>query len=291
MAHLTTQSLPPHHHQNSQFVILIELPRGGLTRFAHPSVTFRFQIPLMLEMGKIVLISRPHLTSKALLCITLLIGILFCGSSAEAITLGGGPKISPQNDVRRFIGSGPTTGIYKDSNREVSLEGDAYELTWWHQRGMWDITQSLSLSYYQMEGSNTNYSTGENSAIDYNRYTLNYTLGYAIDLAIVDIHPQYMIGYGEGTSNRELTGSVVSGESGEVKNNILVRGPQILLHFDLTESFFIGLKYAEYQNVGEVKYANDEGKITQNRVSMFILGYRSQKKYSPTGGMSGGVWF
>ena len=142
-----------------------------------------------------------------------------------------------------------------------------------------------------MEGSNTNYSTGENSAIGYNRYTLNYTLGYAIDLAIIDIHPQYMIGYGEGTFNRELTGSVVSGESGEVKNNILVRGPQLLLHFDLTESFFIGLKYAEYQNVGEVKYANDEGKITQNRVSMFILGYRSQKKYSPTGGMSGGVWF
>ena len=291
MSHSSSQSLPPHPHQSSQSTIPIELLRGGLNRFAHPSVTFRSQISLILEMGELRWISRIHQTSRALLCIALLIGVMFCGSRAAAITLGGGPKISPQNDVRRFIGSGPTTGIYKDSNREVELEGDAYELTWWHQRGMWDITQSFSLSYYQMEGSNTNYSTGENSAIDYNRYTLNYTLGYAIDLAIIDIHPQYMIGYGEGTFNRELTGSVVSGESGEVKNNILVRGPQILLHFDLTESFFIGLKYAEYQNVGEVKYANDEGKITQNRVSMFILGYRSQKKYSSTGGMSGGVWF
>ncbi len=291
MAYLTNQSLPPRPHQNSEFAFLIELLRSGLNRFAHPSETLRSQIPLMLEMGEPREISRTHLNSKALLCITLLISFLFCGSSAEAITLGDGPKISPQNDVRRFIGSGPTTGIYKDSNREVDLEGDAYELTWWHQRGMWDITQSFSLSYYQMEGSNTNNITGENSGIDYNRYTLNYTLGYAIDLAIVDIHPQYMIGYGEGTFSRELTGSVVSGESGEVKNNILVRGPQLLLHFDLTKSFFIGLKYAVYQNVGEVKYANDEGEVTQNRVSMFILGYRNQKKYSPTGGMSGGVWF
>ena len=116
MSHSSSQSLPPHPHQSNRSTIPIELLRGGLNRFAHPLVTLRSRIPLMLEMGEPRGRSRTHLTSKALLCITLLISISFCGSSAEAITLGDGPKISPQNDVRRFVGSGPTTGIYKDSN-------------------------------------------------------------------------------------------------------------------------------------------------------------------------------
>ena len=205
--------------------------------------------------------------------------------SAWALSLFEKPRIVPQNDVRRFLGFGPTTGTYEDSGRKVDLEGDAIELTWWHRRGGWDFTQSLGLSYYQMEGRSTNSSNGEVSAIDYSRYTANFSLGYAIDLGIVDIHPQYMIGYGQGTFNRKLNGPVVTGESGEVKNTILVRGPQLLFHFDLTENFFLGLKFAEYENPGKIKYDDDEGEISQNRVSMLIIGTRIRKQYSPTAGM------
>jgi hypothetical protein len=58
--------------------------------------------------------------------------LLLWGNSAQAISLSGSDtaRIIPQNDVRRFLGYGPTTGRYVDAQRQGDLSGEAVELTW-----------------------------------------------------------------------------------------------------------------------------------------------------------------
>jgi len=209
-----------------------------------------------------------------------LIGMLLLwGNSAQAISLSGSDtaRIIPQNDVRRFLGYGPTTGRYVDAQRQVDLSGEAVELTWWHRRGSWNFTQSWGLSYYQMDGSRSY--GGETTTIDYSRLTINASLGYAFDFGIVDVHPQYMVGIGEGNFGFTNKGNGLDQEV-DISNTILVRGPQLLFHFDLSKSYFIGLKFADYNNVGAVKFKDDEGQVEQNRVAMLIFGFRIQRSYS-----------
>ena len=102
-----------------------------------------------------------------LVLVLIIIGFLLAGNSAHAISLAGSKtaRIIPQEDVRRFIGIGPTTGQYVDADRNVDLEGEAVELTFWHRRGSWNFTQSLGISYYQMDGSRA--AAGETTTIDY----------------------------------------------------------------------------------------------------------------------------
>ena len=220
--------------------------------------------------------------SNAMFASVLILGTLLWAVPVEAISLAGSntTRIVPQRDVRRFLGIGPTTGQYVDSDRDFGLEGDAIELTFWHNRGSWDFTQSLGLSYYEMDGSDFDVASGETSTIDYSRLTLNFTLGYAIDFGLVDVHPQYMLGYGEGTFSLNVEGNGSSQKFGEITNAILVRGPQVLFHFDLSDTYFVGLKLAEYGNVGTVRYLDDEGVVEQNRVAMLIFGYRVKRSYS-----------
>jgi len=208
-------------------------------------------------------------------------GILLWGNSAQAISLAGSKtaRIFPQEDVRRFLGYGPTTGQYVDSERKIDLEGEAFEATLWHRRGSWNFTQSVGLSYYQMDGSQAYPATAETVTIDYNRLTLNFSLGYAFDFGFVDVHPQYMLGFGDGNFGFTKEGNGVVQEL-DMSNPITVRGPQILFHFDLSEKYFVGLKYAEYGNVGTVIYEDDEGIVKQNKVYMLIFGYRVKKTYS-----------
>ena len=73
----------------------------------------------------------------SLLKALIVIGLLLSGNSAQAISLAGSKtaRIFPQEDVRRFLGYGPTTGQYVDSERKIDLEGEALELTLWHRRG------------------------------------------------------------------------------------------------------------------------------------------------------------
>ena len=71
-------------------------------------------------------------------------------------------------------------------------------MTLWHRSGSWNFTQSVGLSYYQMDGSQAYPATAEKLTIDYNRLTLNISLGYAFDLGFVGVHPQYMLGFGNG---------------------------------------------------------------------------------------------
>ena len=208
--------------------------------------------------------------------------IMFVGEvSAQSISLAGSKtaRIFPQEDVRRFLGYGLTTGQYVDSERVIDLEGEALELTLWHRRGSWNFTQSIGLSYYQMDGSRLYPDAGEFYNIGYDRFTLNVSLGYAFDLGFVDIHPQYMLGFGEGNFDYAKEGNGITQEF-EMSNAISVRGPQVLFHFDLSEKYFIGLKYAEYGNVGTVIYEDDEGAVEQNKVYMLIVGYRVKKTYS-----------
>jgi len=211
----------------------------------------------------------------------IVVGLLLSGNSAQAISLAGSKtaRIFPQEDVRRFLGYGPTTGQYVDSERKIDLEGEAFEATLWHRRGSWNFTQSVGLSYYQMDGSQAYPATAETVTIDYNRLTLNFSLGYAFDFGFVDVHPQYMLGFGDGNFGFTKEGNGVVQEL-DMSNPITVRGPQILFHFDLSEKYFVGLKYAEYGNVGTVIYEDDEGIVEQNKVYMLIFGYRVKKTYS-----------
>ena len=216
-----------------------------------------------------------------LVLVLIIIGFLLAGNSAHAISLAGSKtaRILPQEDVRRFLGYGPTNGKYVDSERKIDLEGEALELTLWHRRGSWNFTQSVGLSYYQMDGSQSFPATAETVTIDYNRLTLNFSLGYAFDFGFVDVHPQYMLGFGNGNFGFTKEGNGVVQEL-DMSNPITVRGPQVLFHFDISEKYFFGLKYAEYGNVGTVIYEDDEGIVEQNKVYMLIFGYRVKKGYS-----------
>ena len=208
----------------------------------------------------------------------ILVGMFFSATNVQALSMSGSwdTRVVPQEDVRRFLGVGPTTGQYVDSERTVDLEGEAIELTFWHRRGSWNFTQSWGISYYQMDGSQAG--GGETTDIDYSRLTLNATLGYAFDLGFVDVHPQYMIGVGEG--NFGYINKSGATQEIDTSNTILVGGPQVLLHFDFSKDYFVGLKVADYGNVGTVNFDDGEGKIEQNRVYMLIFGYRIKRSYS-----------
>ena len=222
--------------------------------------------------------SRGYLTNFGLLCTVAIMALLFWGNSAQAISLAGSKtaRIIPQEDVRRFIGIGPTTGQYVDAGRNVDLEGEAIELTFWHRRGSWNFTQSLGISYYQMDGSRA--AAGETTTVDYSRLTLNGSLGYAFDLGFVDIHPQYMVGLGEGNFGYKNENGAT--QEIDISNAIMVTGPQLLLHFDFSKSYFFGIKIADYGNVGSVKFEDGDGEVQQNRVFMLTFGYRVQRSYS-----------
>jgi len=210
--------------------------------------------------------------------VLILLSLFLSTNSAQALSMSGSwdTRVVPQEDVRRFLGIGPTTGQYIDSERMVNLEGEAIELTFWHRRGSWNFTQSWGISYYQMDGSQAG--GGETTDIDYSRLTLNATLGYAFDLGFVDVHPQYMIGVGEG--NFGYINKSGATQEIDTSNTILVGGPQVLLHFDFSKDYFVGLKVADYGNVGTVNFDDGEGKIEQNRVYMLIFGYRIKRSYS-----------
>ena len=225
--------------------------------------------------------SKSTCFSNVMFASVLILGTLLWAVPVEAISLAGAntTRIIPQEDVRRFLGVGPTTGQYVDSEREVDLEGEAIELTFWHHRGSWDFTQSLGLSYYQMDGSKSYPLAGETTSIDYSRITLNGSLGYALHLGPISIHPQYMVGIGEGNFGykNDINGNV---QQIDISNAILVGGPQVIVHVDFSKNYFTGIKYAEYGNVGSVKFEDDQGEVEQNRVIMLIFGYRVQRSYS-----------
>ena len=124
---------------------------------------------------------------------------------------------------------GPTNGKYVDSERKIDLEGEALELTLWHPRGSWNFTQSVGLSYYQMDGSQSFPATAETVTIDYNRLTLNFSLGYAFDFGFVDVHPQYMLGFGNGNFGftKEGNGVEVVGVTHSTRRYFHIQGDRM----------------------------------------------------------------
>ena len=168
---------------------------------------------------------------RSLVLTLIIIGFLLSGNSAHAISLAGSKtaRILPQEDVRRFLGYGPTNGKYVDSERKIDLEGEALELTLWHPRGSWNFTQSVGLSYYQMDGSQSFPATAETVTIDYNRLTLNFSLGYAFDFGFVDVHPQYMLGFGNGNFGftKEGNGVEVVGVTHSTRRYFHIQGDRM----------------------------------------------------------------
>ena len=57
---------------------------------------------------------------RSLVLTLIIIGFLLSGNSAHAISLAGSKtaRILPQEDVRRFLGYGPTNGKYMDCKQE-----------------------------------------------------------------------------------------------------------------------------------------------------------------------------
>jgi len=208
----------------------------------------------------------------------ILISILWLAVVQNAFAqLRNNAEVIPQLDVRRYLGYGQVAGEYEDAKNKVSLEGVAYDLGIWHKRWNSQITASWGISLFDMEG--IQQLNGNETTVQYERTSLNASLGYGFAFGFAQIHPQYMVGYGQGKFSKSTYGSSLTEVYGETTSDVTVNGPELLVHFDLTRHFFVGLKAGYYENSGEVKYSGDTGKVKASTTLLLTLGYRSWRNY------------